>query len=147
MPLVRKDRGCSLGILLHDHPRPSPGKPHRPPAKRLSSRDAECLRKILPQLLRGICVTVLDRMVEKATPALHPVVVSIKDFTVGYIYEPSGFQTEPNTLYSECYTLPATSTAEGKQAEVALKRGCIQELDFQQRDVQDSQGLAVRVFC
>lgn len=56
------------------------------PAKLLSSYDAECLWKILPQLLRGICVTVLDRMVEKATTGLHPVVVSIKDFTVGYIY-------------------------------------------------------------
>lgn len=50
--------------------------------KRLSSHDVE-----LPQLLHGRrCVTVLDRMVEKTTTGLHPVVVSIKDFTVGYIY-------------------------------------------------------------
>lgn len=57
---------------------------HHPPADRLSSYDVGRLRKIL--LLRGICVTVLDRMVEKATTGLHPVVVSIKDFTVRYVY-------------------------------------------------------------
>lgn len=61
-----------------------PNNRNQPPEDHLSSYDVERLRKIL--LLRGICVTVLDRMVEKATTGLHPVVVSIKDFTVRYVY-------------------------------------------------------------
>lgn len=92
MPLTGKDGGCpsapfeSFTTLRYS----KPSHTHPPNNQLFEFIDASAYGKYvgLCKIVNGICVTVLDRRVEKATIGLHPVVVSIKDFTVRYIYYP-----------------------------------------------------------